>query len=118
MDSRLSVAGGTLLANVATAFAAQPIGDVDPVAELVHNAVALVGTIVVIAVAAHRLRVAGPPATTHGSPSTRPARPGQPVSVHGARRSYRNRSRTCWLTNRPFESAARKPAMTAVGTSK
>lgn len=53
----LAVAGGALLASVVAAFATQPIGDVSASAKLAHNVVAVLGVIVLLAVAAYRLRV-------------------------------------------------------------
>ena len=52
----VAVAGGALLANVATAFAAEPIGDVDPVAKYAHNAVAVLLVVGLLAAAAYRAR--------------------------------------------------------------
>jgi len=52
----VAVAGGALLANVATAFAAEPIGDVDPVAKYAHNTVAVLLVATLLAAAAYRAR--------------------------------------------------------------
>jgi hypothetical protein len=53
---QLALAGGALLANVVTAFAAEPIGEVSTAAKLTHNTVALLGVVALLTVAAHRLR--------------------------------------------------------------
>jgi hypothetical protein len=53
---RLAIAGGALLANVATAFATQPIGDVTTSAKLAHNVTAVLLVLALLALAAHRLR--------------------------------------------------------------
>jgi hypothetical protein len=53
---RLALAGGALLSGVATAFTAEPIGDVDPVAKYGHNVVAVAFVIALLAAGAYRLR--------------------------------------------------------------
>ena len=52
----VAAAGGALLANVATAFAAEPIGDVDPFAKYAHNTVAVLLVAALLAAAAYRAR--------------------------------------------------------------
>jgi hypothetical protein len=54
----LAVAGGVLLANVITAFAAEPIGGVSDTAKYTHNGVGLVAALVLLAIADHRQRSA------------------------------------------------------------
>ena len=53
---RLALAGGALLANVVTAFATEPIGDVSRTAKLAHNVVAVLFVVALVAVAQRRLR--------------------------------------------------------------
>jgi len=62
----LAVAGGALLANVATAFAAAPIGDVDPDAKYAHNVGAVVLVAVLLTAAALRLRAGTSPPPSPG----------------------------------------------------
>jgi hypothetical protein len=53
---QLALAGGALLANVATAFATEPIGDVSATAKYAHNAAAVCFVVVLLAAGAYRLR--------------------------------------------------------------
>lgn len=53
---QLAAAGGALLANVATAFAIQPIGDVSAAAKYAHNIIALLGVVALLALAVRRQR--------------------------------------------------------------
>lgn len=52
----LAVAGGALLANVVTAFAAEPIGDVTTTAKYAHNTVSMLGVIMLLTFAANTQR--------------------------------------------------------------
>jgi hypothetical protein len=53
---QLAFAGGALLANVATAFSTEPIGDVSGAAKYGHNVVALSFVILLLVTATYRLR--------------------------------------------------------------
>ncbi|HEU4324617.1 MAG TPA: hypothetical protein VFS21_15850 [Roseiflexaceae bacterium] len=55
---RLALAGGALLTNVWVAFLVPPLGDVPPLAKLGHNLGFALGVVVLLALAAHRLRAA------------------------------------------------------------
>jgi hypothetical protein len=57
----LALAGGALLANVATAFATEPIGDVSTAAKLAHNLGAVLFVVTLLVAASYRLR--GSPAS-------------------------------------------------------
>jgi hypothetical protein len=60
----LAAAGGALLANVASAFVSQPIGDVSATAKYTHNVVALLGIMTLITIAAVRRQRSQPPGVT------------------------------------------------------
>jgi hypothetical protein len=64
---QLAFAGGALLANVATAFSTQPIGDISATAKYGHNVVATFLVILLLAAAAYRLRQAGAGRVTDAS---------------------------------------------------
>ena len=53
---QVALAGGALLANAATAFATEPIGEVSQVAKLAHNVTALLLVVGLLAAASYRLR--------------------------------------------------------------
>jgi hypothetical protein len=52
----LAIAGGALLTSVVTAFATQPIGDVNASVKLAHNLAAVLLVLALLALAAYRLR--------------------------------------------------------------
>jgi hypothetical protein len=67
---QLALAGGALLANVATAFATDPIGDVSTAAKLAHNVGAVLLVVALLAAASYRLRRSE---AGQRSPATSPA---------------------------------------------